>query len=408
LAGTLKSAELMKKEAEFLKDGQITEDEAKQIQGGDARYLKHMLEHDSMDPKARKVLENAIKDRIGVPKNSVLGMKVAEFSNSKKEPAIVAKEYGPPEGYITRYEALTMARGANNDAAAIFQDDKGRWHAVQTNVPLGRDGTPTWSPESKANHLEFVSKPDLQKWEDARKVVDDLKAQGKTLNDYELKAAYAKMVAVGLGVPPSEVKIIDKSEDADPKKINFNPYLPSYGRSGAAKLDGKPHTLQIGMGQLSFEQPFEMITTAFHESTHVRHHERGNELLKQWGDIKGKKPAFDDWVRDQYKSHKISIEDKATVIAEFQGRTGPTEAISYTNGFMSTFAVDRKDDKMIASELSMAASKQPNDENLEKELVARLKNFYNGLDENDRTRFEAAMAKAKKDNPGSWMAKFQY
>lgn len=404
-ANNLKAAELMKREAEFLKDGKITEDEAKQLKGGDKEYLKHMLEHDSFDPKARKIVEADIKQKVAVPKDSVSGQKIAMLG---KDPVVVAKEFGPPEGFKTRYEALALARGADSKGAAIFQDEKTkRWHAVETNVPLGRGGNPSWSPEPKASHLEFVDKPDLAKWAEKRKIVDDLKAQGRTLNDYDLKAAYADMVATALGVPFTEVKIIDKSEEADPTKINFNPNLPAYGRAGAATLDGKPHTLQIGIGQLGSDQPFEVISTAFHEATHIRHHDRGNELLKQWEGIKGNKPPFDDWLKQQYRNHKITLEEKVTVLAEFRGNTSPTEAISYVNGFMATFAVDRKDDRMIASELGMAASKSPGDDDLKKELLSRLKNFYNGLDESDRTRFKAALAKAQNDNKGSWLGELK-
>lgn len=348
-------------------------------------------------------LKAAELQKVVLPKDSVIGQKIAMLG---KDPVLVAKEFGPPEGFKTRYEALALARGADSKGAAIFQDGKGRWHAVETNVPLGRSGNPSWSPEPKANHLEFVDKPDLKKWAEKRDIVDKLKAQGRTLNDYELKAAYADMVATALGVPFTEVKIIDKSEDADPGKINFNPNLPAYGRAGAAKLDGKPHTLQIGIGQLGSDQPFEVISTAFHEATHIRHHDRGNELLKQWEGIKGTKPEFDEWIKQQYRSNKITLEEKVTVLGEFRGNTSPTEAISYVNGFMATFAVDRKDDRMIASELGMAASKSPGDQDMEKELINRLRNFYNGLDESDRTRFNTAMAKAKNDNPGSWLRNF--
>jgi hypothetical protein len=245
---------------------------------------------------------------------------------------------------------------------------------VETNVPL-KQGNMTWSPESKAEHLEFVGKPDLKKWDAARKEVEGLKSRRFTLNDNELKEAYRDQIAAALGVPSSEVKIINNSADADPSQINFNPSLPSYGRSGPGKLDGKPHTVQIGIGQLGFDNPFEVITTAFHEATHVRHHARGNELLKQWEDIKGKKPLFDEWLKEQFRNKKISLEEKTTVLAEFWGGTGPTEAIAYVNGFMSTFAVDRSDERMIASELGMAASKSPGDTDLEKDLMRKLESF---------------------------------
>ncbi|HSP07927.1 MAG TPA: LysM domain-containing protein, partial [Acidobacteriota bacterium] len=405
LEGQLKNAELRKLEAAALQDGVITEDEAKAMKGGDKGYLKYMLEHDSLHPKARKVIEDAIHDKVAIPKDSVVGQKIAVVGADKK-PAIVAREFGSQKGFATKMEALALARGANSDAAAIFYDGK-RWHAVETNVPL-KQGNTSFSAESRAGNLQFVPKPDIKEWQDARKEVDRLKSQGLTLNDTALQEAYRNQIAVALGVPATEVNIVRKPEDIKPDGINFNPYLPSLGNAGPAKLDGKPHPLQIGLGQLAMDNPFEVITTAFHEATHVRHHARGNELLQQWGDIKGKKPAFDDWLKDQYRNNKITLEEKATVLSEFRGGAGATESIAYVNGFMATFAVDRADERMIASELGMAASKSPGDPDLEKDLMQRLESFYGSLDDTDRTRFNAAMDKAKKDHPDSWLAKFQH
>ncbi|MCI0447495.1 hypothetical protein L0152_30325 [bacterium] len=345
-------------------------------------------------------------------KEPIVGRQIAIVTNgSKTEPVKVTKELGQPNGFATRYEALALARGANSGSAAIFQDDKTkRWYAVETNTPL-QQGSSTWSPESKRiSNLEFAGQPDLTKWKEARKKVDELKSQGKTLDDFELRSAYGDMIAVALGVPKTEIKIMDKSDKPDPNKINFNPWLPALGRSGPAKLDGKPHDIQIGIGELSSDTPFNLIGTVHHEATHVHHHARGNELLKQWeGTDKSK--TFGQWLDAQYQKKKITLEERETITAEYNGKTGPTEAISYLNTFMATFAVDRagKDDNlMLNSNLNQVAKFYASDDDLSKELRSRLEYFYRGLDDADRARFQTVMDKFKKDNPTSWLAKFQY
>jgi hypothetical protein len=202
-----------------------------------------------------------------------------------------------------------------------------------------------------------------------------------------------------------------KADDTpDPKKINFNPFLPALGRSGPTKLDGKPHNIQIGIGELASDTPFNLIGTVHHEATHVRHHARGNELLKQWEGTDKSKP-FGQWLDAQYNKNKITLEEKETITAEYNGKREPTEAISYLNTFMATFAVDRankEDNSLLNSNLSQAAKFQPQNADLEKELRSRLEYFYRGLDDADRIRFKKVMDDFKTRNPDSWLAKFQY
>ncbi len=346
-------------------------------------------------------------------KDPIVGRQIAIVTDgSKTDPVKVTKELGQPNGFASRYEALALARGANSGSAAIFKDDvTKRWYAVETNTPLQKSSS-TWSADSKKiSHLEYIEQPDLTKWKEARQKVDELRSQGKTLDDFELRSAYGDMIAVAVGVPKTEINIMKSQNDTPaPNKINFNPWLPSLGRSGPAKLDGKPHDIQIGIGELSSDTPFNIIGTVHHEATHVHHHARGTELLKQWEGTDKSKP-FGQWLDALYQKKKITLEERETITAEYNGKTGPTEAISYLNTFMATFAVDRagKDDNlMLNSNLNQAAKFQPNNDDLEKELRSRLEYFYRGLDDADRGRFQTVMDKFKKDNPTSWLAKFQY
>lgn len=348
---------------------------------------------------------------VAAPKEPIVGRQIAVVG-AKNDPVKVTKELGPTKGFATRYEALALARGADSGSAAIFQDNvTKRWYAVETNTPL-KQGSSTLTPDKKKiSNLEYVGQPDLTKWTEARKKVDELKEQGLQKTDSKLQAAYAEMIAVAVGVPATEINIMKSENDKpDPNKINFNPFLPSLGRSGPAKLDGKPHNIQIGIGELSFPTPFNLIGTVHHEATHVHHHERGNELLKQWeGTDKSK--TFGRWLDEQYQNKKITLEERETITAEYNGKTAPTEAISYLNTFMATFAVDRanKDDNaLLNSNLNQAAKFQPNNADLEKELRSRLEYFYRGLDDADRTRFQKVMQDFKTRNPDSWLAKFNY
>jgi len=341
----------------------------------------------------------------------IVGRQIA-VAGSKNDPVKVTKELGQPNGYATRYEALALARGANSGFTAIFQDDKTkRWYAVETNTPLAKAGS-TYSPESKnTSHLEYIGKPDIAKWSEAHKKVDELRAQGLDKTDYRVQAAYADQIAAALGVPKTEINIMKSETDTpDPRKINFNPYLPSLGRSGPTKLDGKPHSIQIGIGELGFDNPFNLIGTVHHEATHVNHHARGNELLKQWeGTDKSK--TFGQWLDAQYQKKKITLEERETATAEYKRNSAPTEAISYLNTFMATFAVDRTDkydNQLLNSNLNQASKFQPQNDDMEKELRSRLEYFYRGLDDADRTRFRKVMDDFKAKNPTSWLAKFNY
>ena len=399
------------------KSGQTTNE----IPGDVARHPSHahgrvadrQIEGQVRRTQLNKTAKTAGKVAGGPTPKTVVGQKIAILATGKSTPVVVAKEFGPPGGFATRYEALALARGANTKSAAIFQDAQQRWHAVETNIPLGH-GNPTWSPESSVDHLEFIGQPDSGKWTTAQQTVQQLKKQGLTLNDDALLAAYRDQIAAALGVPATEINIIKNAGDPpDPKKINFNPHLQSYGNAGMAKLDGQPAPLQIGMGELSFDNPFEVISTTFHEATHVRHHAKGNELVKQWQDG-GKQGKFNDFLTKQYRANKISLEELETVASKYAGASGPTETVAYLNGFMATFANDRTDSRLIVSSLSEAAQRSPTNLSLpadlnaafEKELLGRLETYYKGLDAPDRTRFENAMRDVKKQHPYSWLAKF--
>lgn len=82
---------------------------------------------------------------------------------------------------------------------------------------------------------------------------------------------------------------------------------------------------------------------------------------------------------------------------------------------MATFAVDRKDDRLINSALAQAVRYKPYHNDLKQEyrtafendLKGRLKNFYQGLDEQDRARFKVAFEKAQHDYPNSYIKDFK-
>ena len=111
------------------------------------------------------------------------------------------------------------------------------------------------------------------------------------------------------------------------------------------------------------------------------------------------------------KKRKLHLKKEKQLPQSTMARPGPTEAISYLNTFMATFAVDRagKDDNlMLNSNLNQVAKFYASDDDLAKELRSRLEYFYRGLDDADRARFQTVMEKFKNDNPTSWLAKFQY
>jgi hypothetical protein len=243
----------------------------------------------------------------------------------------------------------------------------------------------------------------------------------------QLNEAYVKTFAAALGVSPSDINVVGPNNPADPNKINFDPNLKGKeGTAGAAKLDGNPKSIVIGPDAIKLDNPFDTIDTVAHESSHVQLANDGNKLLTQWQNIKGQKPDFSKWLQSEYKLKHISAEQLVTTASAYRGGRNPSEAISYINGFIATFAKDRAsfqkaqsfpaNDKLVASDLGQAASFPPTSNDLttkegdalKQDLFKKLEDFYKTLDATDRQRFDAAMQKAVKDNPGTWLAGFKH
>lgn len=331
---------------------------------------------------------------------SVAGKQIGTLD---KTAIVVARDHSPA-GFKNRYEAIALARGLGSKNAAIYQDSNKRWHAIETNVPVGNKGV--------SNNLQYVGQPDLNQWNDLKQKAADAKRQFGP-QDPRTQDAYRNQLAAALGVDPSEINIIrNEGDKPDLTKINFNPRLLKLGNAGEIGLD-KPAFVQVGPTELGFDNPYDVISTTLHEETHVRHHDRANELLGEFKKTGQPMDKFKGWVEGQYKANKISVEERETTIGAYEKRTGPTEAASYITGFMSTFAMDRKDpllEKLLYSNLGQAAIRSPLSDDFKKELMSRLEKLYQGLDSNDRQRFDAAMTRLKTDpqTKNTWLAKFQH
>jgi len=307
--------------------------------------------------------------------------------------------------FKTRDEAIGFA-GANSKDTAVFEDQNHQWVAAH---------------------------PDSQKWIDGRNEIHDIidKMNTGALSGADgqakLNEAYVKTLAAALGVSPSEINVVGPNNPPDPNKINFDPALKGKeGTAGAAKLDGNPKSIVIGPDAVKLDNPFDTLDTVAHEASHVRLANDGNKLLAQWQNLKGKKPDFSKWLESEYKNKHISAEQLVTTASAYNGGRNPSEAISYINGFIATFSKDRgsfqkarslpEDDRLVASDLSQAASFPPTSSNLttkeddalKQDLFKKLEDFYKTLDSTGRQRFDAAMQKAIKDNPGTWLAGFKH
>src|SRR5262249_37147065 len=283
------------------------------------------------------------------------------------------------------------------------------------------------------NHQWHAVKPDAQEWLKGRNEITKIREKLET-NQISSEDAQAQMteasrktLAAALGVSPSEINVVGPNNPPDPNKINFDPSLKGKeGTAGAAKLDGKPKSIVIGPDAIKLDNPFDTIDVVTHEASHVRLAADGNKLLAQWQNLKGQKPDFPKWLETQFKQNKISAEVLVTTASAYKGGRNPSEAISYVNGFIAAFGKDRASyqkslgfqpsDALINSDLAMAASFRPEsidlttdeDAALKKELLGKLEDFYKTLDPDNRKLFDAAMDKAKAQNPNSWIKDFHH
>ena len=250
---------------------------------------------------------------------------------------VIQRSFGDPKGYDTRDHALAWARAMGSDKAMVVQDEKHRWHAVETSQ-VGRS-----VPSSKGDVLSAiqVGKVDPAVYEDLRK-----KAMEK--NDPEKWKDFA---SYALGVPRNDIHIVTGNTEPSRTKVNINLTRDFNAEGRTAGFDpAKPPWVQLGPA--AFDRPANACATLAHEEVHADHHRMTKTLYGQYQHYKADHPkskeSFREWVMTE--ANKVAKKEsdpmkvfqayrRAEVVAGMQdGTHGATELEAHVEAAKLAFA----------------------------------------------------------------------
>jgi hypothetical protein len=287
---------------------------------------------------------------------------------------------GQFDGYGRRIQAQSRA-AAEPNLCAVVEDRQGKFHALRTGWP-GR--TPDVQAEIELaehdfRHVWWVNLPGRRgtlpetgslSWAERvtralawkidmvnRRVPEDFETYCRHRPSHAgsdagpadvrscLEVEFVDLLAVALDIDRSEIHVIASGGSASPDAlVNFNIDLTDRGQGGIHEL---PHDREtpvrrpsITVGPAAFESESELsvISTAIHESEHVRQALDATELLAQWRRSGGRQD-FPDWLRRQLTRRRNPItqeqHDLAMELWNSSHRSG--EVLSYIEGFIRTY-----------------------------------------------------------------------
>lgn len=411
-------------ENKALGNGSIDPSEAKSLIAEaktpeEKRVLRDMLAHDNFNPKARAMVTQAVKN--APVASGLVGAKIGTYQSGKtKLDVMVSRELSPNEGYDNRLQALGAARASGVQNATVIQDPKGRWHAVETNIYYKPPGTPAVKTPFKS--VESVPLPDAKRWGDLKKTASEKiqawQANKTPENRKAAEDAYKALMAESLGVDAGQINVISREDQAVGGKLNFMLDLPhgeaTTGTSGYTSFQplatGKKDTAvrnpsAITFGPQAFANPVHAGGVLVHESTHLQHQNRADEVLKDYR-ATGPKDTFTQYLLDRMNGKikpKITRDEYNTILEQTKENGGPgrehTEVLASTNEFFATFAhLDPSDKNALAlkplGDISDWRALGALDE---KALHARFEAFYNTLDDDHRFAFDNEVLRLRRD-----------
>jgi hypothetical protein len=337
--------------------------------------------------------------------NGVLG------TNRNKELVTVKREIG--DGYGDRWQATAVARLAKAEPAAVALTRDGKWRAFETTAAFspGKVGDDAPAAESVAKNggliVEVFGVPSLSAIGSAEGV--------------------APRAAAILGVPEADVRSIRSLAGRETNSINIvgSPERGSPG-GGNAPIggetgfeEGKPAAFWIDLPELDRERAAE---TLFHEDQHLRDWNLAQSWIAAYRSETGRlfvksaiKP-FADWLNDQAKKNRLSKAERELVLMTIADATAYTEANANVRSFLADLEAGapklakqalvgyaRALKPQREGGLGQYANPAPGSE-VVAGLIKELRSAYDKMPRDVRLQYDAAVAAAKIEYPGAWIA----
>jgi hypothetical protein len=328
-----------------------------------------MLQRDAFDSSVSKSTASSVTNR-----SPVVGQKVGNTT--------VTRDFSPPEGFEDRNQAIGAAGLAGNANAAVVQDAKGKWHAVQTKEALTSSST-TALPIRKGSDAQINTAR-----ENYRKLAD---TDPQALKDGTIAAAKA-LASLTLGVPESEINPVRGSAGLDANKLNLNvSQRAADGDEGQTDkklaVNGRVPT-SITMSAVT-NSSTHASTVLFHEGVHASDHERTLALKQQFDGLSpkpmkdGQPMSFNYWLSTQATAHpaqagvfeKSKLDDSST----------SNEMHAHMQTFMHSF---RADPQTALGELTELNRDFKSGEGASEQLNAsQLRSFFFSLSPSEQKTF---------------------
>jgi hypothetical protein len=373
--------------------------------------------------------------------------------NQSNEQVRVKREVGGTQGYDDRRQAIAVARLAKAEPAAVVQDAKGKWHAVEitSDFEAGPSRTARGAMDASAAEdspfLAVYGLPPLARIEQSRQKAAGLKAKldalnaRKTTSEQDRKAveiekdqALADLAKANLsranailGVPESEIEYTSSFSGRKPGKVNVIGIPDPNSDPGGHGPVGGDSGFEVGR-ESAFWMTFQQLETPgapgtlFHEVTHQRDWELAQEWVGKYQTetrrlfVKSATGPLRDWLNAQVKKGRLTKADAEMVLMEAGDASAYTEARANVRTFLvelQSGAPELATKSLVAYAKALKpkskggtgqyANPAANSE-VVAALVAELRSAYKQMPKDMQKQYDAAVAAAKKENPDAWIS----
>jgi len=416
---------------------------------------------------AQQAVLGAVLQVSRTPKTPGPGVRTAGFAgaalgtNSAGKPVKAIREVGGSQGYDDRLQAISVARLAKAEPAAVVLGADQKWHAVETSVAfeVGRaagaanfaqvHGLPSMAglpPAEKqiaeltaklgrldALEAEYNTDPEFRRAVKGSNIPIPVAIEGeRTKARLGLSQAKRTRAAVILGVPEAEINFIRSiTSGRTAQQVNVvetrQQGSPGGGHNplgGELDFDeGLSSALSIDQSEL--DNPSRAHAVLFHEAQHrsdwdfaqawiAKYRKETNAIWVKGAN--GRKP-FENWLNEQVKLRRLSKADVELVVMQTLNSSAYTEARANVRSFLAALQTGDADGakrELVAYARALKpksaggqyASPAPRSA-VQASLVAELKDAYSKMTTVRQRQYDAIVVAAVGENPGAWISELR-
>ncbi|MET0965084.1 MAG: hypothetical protein ABWZ02_01730 [Nakamurella sp.] len=391
---------------------------------------------------------------------------VALGTNSAGKPVKAVREVGGSQGYDDRLQAISVARLAKAEPAAVVLAADEKWHALETSVAF--EVGPVSAVAKTAAFSKVHGLPLLAGLAAVEKQVTDLMAKLGRLdgleNEYKTDPEFRRAVkgsnipipeaieaerqktrtwlaqakqtraAVILGVAESEINFIRSvTSGRTAHQVNVvETHIKGTPGGGHSPLGGGLEFQErlgsaLSLDQPELDNPGRAQAVLFHEAQHRSDWDFAQAWIakyrsatgRQW--VKGQpgRKPFEDWLNEQVKLRRLSKADVELVVMQTLDSSAYTEARANVRSFLAALQTGDADGarrELVGYAHALKPKKDggggqysspaPGSE-VQKALVAELKGAYAKMTVVMQRQYDAIVVAAVAENPSAWITQLR-